>query len=145
MDRPKYEIIDEEEIIQTIEKLCKEHEEIQLVYLYGSYAQGYQTEYSDIDIGVILDKNFEKKGLYSIELGIEIEKLLEKKVYIDLRILNNATPRFLFNVLKNGKNIFARSQRFFHEFEIRVLYDYQDIKPMLDYYDKLSISEVLDD
>jgi len=62
-------------------------------------------------------------------------------VKLDLRILNEATPRFLFNVLKEGILLYCKNIH--SEYEIRVISKYVDIKPMLDYFDRLSIEEVL--
>jgi len=143
MKRPKYRIIQIEDLKRVIRDLFKNYEEIQLAYLYGSYAKGVQTEFSDIDIGVILKTDFKEPPLYYAELSLKIEKNFNYKINIDLRILNNATPRFLFQVIKNNKILFVKNKSFMHEFELKILYMYQEIKPMLDMYDKITIMEVL--
>jgi len=145
MKRPKYQIIQIKDLKKVIRDLFKNYEEIQLAYLYGSYAKGIQTEFSDIDIGVILKTDFKETPLYFAELSINIEKCFDYKINVDLRILNNATPRFLFQVIKNGKILFVKNKTFMHEFELKVLYLYQEIKPMLDMYDKITIMKVLND
>ena len=143
MKRPKYRIIQIEDLKRVVRDLFKNYEEIQLAYLYGSYAKGVQTEFSDIDIGVILKSGFKEPPLYFAELSLNVEKCFNYKINVDLRILNNATPRFLFQVIKNSKILFIKNKKFMHEFELKVLYTYQEIKPMLDMYDKISIMEVL--
>ena len=145
MKRPKYQVIIIEELERVVLDLFKNYEEIQLAYLYGSYAKGYQTEFSDIDIGIILINDFKEPPLYFVELSTNIERCFDFNINVDLRILNAATPRFLFQVIKNGKIIFVRNRTFMHEFEMKVLYMYQEIKPMLDMYDKISIMEVSND
>ncbi len=144
MNKPKYQIIQIEDLRRIARDLFINHEEIQLAYLYGSYAKGIQTEYSDIDIGVILKEGFKESPLYFADLSLNIEKCFNYKINVDLRIINNATPRFLFHVIKNGKILFEKNSTFTHEFELKVLSMYQEIKPMLDMYDKISIMEVLD-
>lgn len=143
MKRPKYQLIQIKDLKRVIRDLFKNYEEIQLAYLYGSYAKGVQTEFSDIDIGVILKTDFKETPLYFAELSLNIEKCFNYKINVDLRILNNATPRFLFQVIKNSKILFVKNKIFMYEFELKVLYMYQEIKPMLDLYDKISIIEVL--
>ncbi|MHA1292082.1 MAG: type VII toxin-antitoxin system MntA family adenylyltransferase antitoxin [Promethearchaeota archaeon] len=145
MKRPKYKIIKVKELERVVKELFKNHEEIQLAYLYGSYAKGVQTEFSDIDIGIIIKKDFKETPLYFAKLSLDIEKHFNYKINVDLRILNNAKPRFLFQIIKSSKVLFVRDKTFLYEFELKVLYQYQDIKPMLDMYDKISIMEILSD
>jgi len=143
MERVKHEIISLDELERTISNIFKKHNEILLCYLYGSYILDRKTRYSDIDIGIFLDKAFKKSYLYQVELSLEIEKEFNNKVEIDLSILNEATPRFLYNVIKSGRNIYKKEEKIQHEFEIRILYYYLDIKPMLDMYDKITVMEAL--
>ena len=143
MERPKYKIISIRKLKRVLNAIFKDLKEIKLAYLYGSYALGYQTEFSDIDIGILLNENFNPNYLYTIELSLKIEIMFDYRINIDLRILNGAPPRFLFEVIKNGIIIFMRDKDFFHEFEIKVLSEYQDIKPMLKFYDRITISEAL--
>jgi len=145
MKRPKYKIIQIKDLKRVIEDLFKNYGEIQLAYLYGSYAKGNQTEFSDIDIGIVIKENFKASPLYFAELSSTIEKQFNYKINIDLRILNNATPRFLFQVINNNILLFVKNRRFMHEFELKVLSTYQEIKPMLDMYDKIYIMEALKD
>ena len=99
-------------------------------------------EFSDIDIGIVLAESFKESAFYFAELSVKIEKALNFQINIDLRILNEATPRFLFQVIKNNKILYCKNKTFMHEFELKVMYEYQDIKPMLDMYDKISVTEV---
>jgi predicted nucleotidyltransferase len=145
MKRPKYRIIQIEDLKNFIGDLLKNYEEIQIVYLYGSYAKGNQIEFSDIDIGIITKENFQESPLYFPELSSAIEKKFNYKINVDLRRLNNAKPRFLFQVLNNSIILFVKNRRFLHEFELKVLSMYQENKPMLEMYDKIYIMEVLND
>ena len=99
MKRLKYSIIKIKDLKKVAQEFFKNYEEIQLAYLYGSYAKGNQTEFSDIDIGIIIDDKFKESPLYFAELSSDIEKRFNFKINVDLRILNKATPRFLFQVL----------------------------------------------
>ena len=95
MERVNHKIISRDELEQAINTISKNHDEILLCYLYGSYVLGNKTEFSDIDIGIFLDNTFKKHYLYQVELSLEIEEEFDNKIEIDLCILNEGTPRFL--------------------------------------------------
>ena len=59
MERAKHEIINIDELERAINNIFKNHDEILLCYLYGSYVSGSRTEFSDIDIGIFFFKNSE--------------------------------------------------------------------------------------
>ena len=143
MKRPIYKIISIQELKQVANDIFAQNDEIQLAYLYGSYARGIQKEFSDIDIGVLLKEDFKEPPLYFAELSLKIEKYFKHEINVDLRIINNGTPRFLFGLIMNSKILFVRNKTIMHEFELNVIYMYQDIKPMLDKYDRISILEAL--
>ena len=143
MKRPTYKIISIQELKQVANKVFPHYDEIQLAYLYGSYAKGVQTEFSDVDVGVLLKEDFKEPPLYFAELSLELEKYFKHEINVDLRIINNGTPRYLFGLIMNSKILFVRDKTLMHEFELKIMYNYQDIKPMLDKYDRISILKVL--
>jgi len=145
MERERHRIISIAELERIIDIVFNNREEILLCYLYGSYVLGNRTEFSDIDLGILLDSTFKKDYLFLVDLSLEIEKEFGNKIEVDLCILNNATPRFLYNIIKNGRIIHSKDDTVQHEFEIRILYDYLEIKPILDMYDKMTIMDVLKD
>jgi predicted nucleotidyltransferase len=142
MKRPQYEIIPIEKLEQRLNQIFHNHNEILIAYLYCSYSQGNNTKFSDIDIGVVLEDSFQEKPLYFASLAYEVKKSFDEVINIDLRVLNNQPPRFLFQVLKNGKLIYFKDKNFKDEFEIKVITKYLDIKPMLNYFDNLFLKEV---
>lgn len=145
MERERHRIISIAELERIINIVFNNREEVLLCYLYGSYVLGNKSEFSDIDLGILLDSTFKKDYLYLVDLSLEIEKEFGNKIEVDLCILNDATPRFLYNIIKNGRNIHSKDDTTQHEFEIRILYDYLEIKPILDMYDKMTIMDVLKD
>lgn len=145
MEPERHRIISITELESIINIVFNNRDEVLLCYLYGSYVSSNKSEYSDIDLGILLDVTFKKHYLYQVDLSLEIEKEFGNKIEIDLHILNNATPRFLYNVIKNGNLIHSKNETLQHEFEIRVLYDYLEIKPLLDMYDKMTVMDVLKD
>jgi predicted nucleotidyltransferase len=145
MKRPKYDVIPIEKLKSVVEDLFSQYDQIQIAYLYGSYAKGNQTEFSDIDIGIVLEREFKETSLYFAKLASKIEKTFNYKINIDLVILNNATPRFLYQVIKNRKVFYFKDETFKDEFELKVLNSYFDIKPLLDKFDNIYVKEVLGD
>ena len=145
MKREEFKIISTKELVRIVNKVLSNHHEVILSYLFGSYVLGNKNEFSDIDIGILLDREFKRPHLYQVDLSLEIEKEFDNKIEIDLCILNNATPRFLYNVIKNGYIVYSKDDTIQHEFEIRILYEYLDIKPILDMHDNLTIMDVLED
>ena len=145
MKRPKYRVISIRELKRVVNEVLKQYDEIQIAYLYGSYAQNYQTEFSDVDIGVVLKKEFIPRPLFFAELASKIEKEFNYSINIDLRIINNATPRFKFQIIKNGIILYSKEETFKDEYVIEIINQYLDIKPMLDMFDNIYIREVLGD
>jgi len=86
-------------------KIClyfRDRDEVIAVYLFGSYAQGKEKKWSDIDIGVLLRPHNrqtmqKKRTQYLTELG----RVLRKDIHIV--ILNTAGEELLKQVFAKGK------------------------------------------
>ena len=95
---------------EKITAYFKHKKEVIAVYLFGSFAQGRDRDLSDIDIGVLLDRNHrdffnERRNDYIIELG----RLMRKD--IDPVILNSASEELLRQVFSKGKCILIKDSR----------------------------------
>ena len=82
--------------------------EVVAVYLFGSYAQGRQKEQSDIDLGILLDRDVlpgenDLRATYLIDLA----RILRKDFHIV--IMNSAGEGILAQIFKHGKCIFQRN------------------------------------
>lgn len=92
--------------IETIQKkvtdICSKHK-ISFCYLFGSYAKGYATERSDVDLLVDIDIT----GLDFFGLIEEFRESLHKKV--DLLRLEDLRENkdLLLNILKDGVKIYG--------------------------------------
>ncbi len=116
---------------ETLQKVFSPRGEIAFAYLFGSQAQGREGPLSDIDIAVYLEKPEQvKSGTfgYRAELSQILERRLGKRV--DVVILNHATLLLSFQVLKNGRLIFCRSEKLRFLFHYRVQREYLDIQPL---------------
>jgi len=67
--------------------------------------------------------------------GIKIEQNLSEKRWVDVRLLNSSTLRFISQVLRYGKLLHSRDERKRIEFETSSLARYYDFKPHLEMYD----------
>lgn len=123
--------------MENIIKVLAEESDILFAFLFGSYAKGTQDEKSDIDIAVYLkdESLLEKVPLYPSRLAIKIEKVLDKKKTVDVRILNGSTLRFRSQVLRFGKLLHSKDEKKRIEFETSSLLQYYDFKPHLEMYD----------
>lgn len=112
-----------------------------IVYLYGSVVGGYESQFSDIDIGVVFTepKVLENSlKLYSQLYEIFNEAIKPKKE-IDLVFLQQTSLGLQFNVINEGKVIYEISGEFRADYEERVLNEYLDFKPVIDYFNKVAV------
>lgn len=121
-----------QDIPSLIEKLRIDGD-IVAVYLFGSFAEGKQTSVSDIDLAVLLDRDF-PPGLYfekKLALLTIITSLL-KTDEVDLVILNQAPPVLSYRIFSKGRLLFekedGKSQRV--SFQARTYDRYFDFKPI---------------
>jgi len=123
--------------VENIIKVLSEESDILFAFLFGSYAKGTQDEKSDIDIAVYLkdESILERVPLYPSRLAIKIERALDKKKTVDVRILNGSTLRFRSQVLRFGKLLHSKDEKKRIEFETSSLLQYYDFKPHLEKYD----------
>lgn len=122
---------------RNFEKSIRDHEEISIAYLYGSTAKDTIHKDSDIDIGLLLNKEFESDPLYTVKIAREIEKEVGSDREVDVRILNDKPITFQHQVLKNGRRIFSRDEKTRIKFETRVYDRYLDYKPFFEQYNKI--------
>lgn len=104
-------------------KITKKHK-LKLVIIFGSFASGKNRKDSDLDLGVISEKeiSFEKQ----IVLTNELSQIFKKN--IDLSVLNRANPLLLFEASRNAILLYG-SQKDFFEFRLRAFHAYNDYQP----------------
>lgn len=125
---------------KTIE-ILRNHGEVLVAYLYGSFTRKEANEKSDMDIGLLLKDNFKPDPLYEAKLSIEFDKNLG--VETEIRILNNREITFLHQVLKYGVLLFSRNERERIRFETDTYSRYLDFKPFYEGYNKIRQGRLL--
>ncbi|MEX2722367.1 MAG: nucleotidyltransferase domain-containing protein [Candidatus Freyarchaeota archaeon] len=131
------------DISSIIAEVLAAHEEIVTAYIYGSIVKGYADEASDIDVGLVLRKGFEPDPLYPARLANELEKKLNLKHEVDVRVLNGQSTRFVYQVIKEGKVVFCRNEEERVEFETSITESYLDFKPIYEEYDRIRRQRII--
>jgi len=124
-------ITDINSILPQVVEYFHNKKEVVVVYLFGSYADGKQHKKSDIDLAVFL-RNGEKR---SDDYIFDLQRII-KGVEFDIKILNESSTFFQFQVLKKGRKIYCSDEIARIRYEVKVMGEYQDFKPYLDYYNK---------
>ena len=123
-------------LAERIAGVLRPHKEIVVSYLYGSAAKGYEGKRSDVDVGLLLRRDFEAGALYQSRIAGEIKERCGFDQEIDVRILNEGSYRFLHQVIKEGVVILCRDEGEKIEFETSVTDRYIDFKPFYEQYDR---------
>lgn len=119
-----------EEVLQTF---FRNHKEVILAYLFGSFVNRKNGRFHDIDIGVLLDPEAEevldRETPYGYQsfLSTEIAHKLKYDL-VDVVILNHASPLLLHRIIRTGKLIFCRSESQRMRFEVSSLKRFSDTK-----------------
>ncbi len=128
-----------EKIIKEFRNILSDRKEIIASYLYGSVL--FRKNFEDIDVGLLIDDRFNLELMYEAKLAEKLEKRFKNTFnnskFVDVRILNGRSLRFLFSVLKNSKLIHSRNDITRIEFEARVMKEFIDIKPHFEIYDTM--------
>ncbi|WP_207669239.1 type VII toxin-antitoxin system MntA family adenylyltransferase antitoxin [Fonticella tunisiensis] len=98
---------------------------IKLLYIFGSYAKGENTQGSDVDIAVLLEHNYNPLDKINI-LGDLIDIL--KRDDIDLVILNSSNSVLSYRVIKYEKVVYQESEETKVLFKCKVLKKYMDME-----------------
>lgn len=119
---------------KAIEKICKDHPEIKLVYLFGSQARKKTGPLSDHDFAFYLEEvDPEKRFETKLDLYGKIGKIL-KTDKIDIVILNDIhAPELKYNIIKEGKLLYEQ-EPYKLLLEPRILNEYFDFHHTLKKY-----------
>ena len=94
-----------------------------LVFLFGSFAKGFATDKSDIDLAIMFENS---PDFYEVSnLKDQLSSHLGREV--DILTLNTASPRIRLQVLKYGLLI-KKEDKIYNDFFVRTLNEYRDLK-----------------
>lgn len=123
---------DIESLLPALINDLAQDQDVEVVYLFGSYSRGEQRILSDIDIAILL-KPGTSSYYFSKKLSLlgRISSILKTDA-VDLIILNEAPPVLRYHVLRGGKGLFVRDERILQEFREKAVLEYLDLRPLLD-------------
>jgi len=122
----------EKKLIKQLKNVFAGYEIVQVVYLFGSYASNQENKFSDLDLGILLQENYNKM----IKLDILTRLTEQDFTDIDLIILNNVSPLIQYEVVKNNKIIYKKKNFDTSEFFSLIVRKYLDFRPYLDIHRK---------
>ena len=112
---------------------------ISIVYLFGSSATGRKTRLSDVDIGVVLKvypHDTDTRAIYDASYRLFSAVYPDSKV--DIVFLQAAPLSLQYSAIKEGKIIFEENPGLTCGYENRVINEYLDFRPILDFFDKVA-------
>jgi uncharacterized protein len=122
----KYNDLQINNLINTLNETVQADERILFAYLHGSVAE--KRDYRDIDLAIYL-KELPKKDMFDIEMELE-EKLQAKIAFpVDLKVLNLAPAHFRYMAIKKGIKLYIRDDSKRTAFEMHTLQEYFDFLP----------------
>ena len=114
--------------------------QVLFAYLYGSYATGEVHPFSDLDIGVYVEKMSLREYLnLELDLSLEIDKGLSHNVSSEVRIIGILPLVVQGEIITNGILIYSRNEIARVDFETSVRKAYFDFLPTLRQYQKIYI------
>ena len=116
--------MDASEIRAKVKPIAAGHLSVRLLYLFGSMARGDVHTGSDVDLAVLF-------GASTLEVFRELWADLHAALgplSFDLVVLNDADPVLAFDVIREGKPLFYRTDDDINDFETRAWHRYQDTR-----------------
>ncbi len=119
----------QEKIIMDIRSSLSDWDFICTGYLFGSFLRS--DTWHDIDLALYLFSNpdpFERYKLIN-RIGQAVEKTINPRIHVDVRIMNRAPVSFVYEVLSTGLLLISNDDEKTAEFEADILIRYLDIQP----------------
>jgi predicted nucleotidyltransferase len=113
---------------------------VAIIYLFGSKATGRASRLSDIDIGIVLKtpaSESDPRTLYHMLYQLFSEVYPRSK--LDIVFLHAAPLSLQYAAIKEGKIIFEEDPKFTADYENRVINQFLDFKPVLDFFDRVTM------
>ncbi|MBN1444091.1 MAG: nucleotidyltransferase domain-containing protein [Planctomycetes bacterium] len=114
--------------------VCRAHP-IVLLYIHGAHAQGRQGPLSDIDIAILLDAGAGDDHRVYLEILSSLQSATGRED-VDLAVLNRTGPALKARVIRQGRLVYARSERERVDFESRTTLEALDFEHYSRIYDE---------
>jgi|Deesub1362A_J573_1020465.scaffolds.fasta_scaffold03532_5 predicted nucleotidyltransferase len=114
-----------DDILEKISNVLRQDDLVEFAVLFGSFAEGKETPFSDVDIGVYVSRPMTL--LHLGWLTTELEKVLKKIVdVVELNTALEKNPLFAYKVIAAGELIFSKNPEAFVDFKTRAILQYLD-------------------
>ncbi len=111
-------------ITGTLETFFSSCDDIVFVFLFGSFVKGNVTPFSDLDLAVFFSNDYDFYRLS--DLKDKLSGILN--IAVDIVVLNRASPIIKMQALKKGILLINKNPRLYHEFFVRTINEYDDLK-----------------
>jgi predicted nucleotidyltransferase len=108
---------------KNLEEFSVQQENFLLLFLFGSFARGFSTDESDVDVAIMFRKVPDFFGLN--DLKDQLSRCAGKEV--DILTLNTASPIIKMQVLRYGLLV-KKDKRAYNDFFVSTLREYHDLK-----------------
>ncbi|NVM21530.1 MAG: nucleotidyltransferase domain-containing protein [Desulfobacterales bacterium] len=120
-----------------VEKVSRD-EEVLALYAFGSLAKGMLKPLSDLDFGVLVSMELERRQRFDKHLElIGMFNDTFRTDEVDLVLMNDAPMRFSYNIISKGKLLFCRDRHPLIDFCARTIKLYLDFRFFRDNFDKV--------
>ena len=130
-----------DDLFEKAARLLADDPRILALWGFGSRARGTHGPRSDVDLAVLLDAA--PTLMEKLRLRADVVDDLGRDD-VDLVVLNQAAPLLRYEVLKDGRRLFARDEEAADAFELRALREYLDTRHLRAVQRRLA-REALDD
>ncbi len=115
-------------LIEKIKKYFALEQPVIAVYLFGSISKGKTKETSDIDLGLLMEENFDflEHFDYKLRLIKDLEEITSRRV--DVIFINKVDPILQYHIRKYGEIIFERDKGKRIEYEVLARKRYFDFQ-----------------
>lgn len=112
------------------------------VYLFGSHAEGRAHRESDIDVGILLDREVVRTQKARFDLGLRLGSELGAALSVegvDVVVLNDAPSLFGRRIVTEGKRLYCRDLEADHAYVRDIQLRAADLQPFLERMRKIKI------
>jgi predicted nucleotidyltransferase len=123
------------ELKQKLKKL-----EVSILYLFGSRAAGRGSGLSDVDIGVVLrDPPLERDSRDQYHALYTLFSEIFPASRLDIVFLQTAPLSLQYVAIKEGKILYEEDPKARADYEHLVINQYIDFRPILDFFDRVTM------
>ncbi len=124
-------IRDKDEVISALKAYFQHKADvfnIDMAFLYGSWASGRPKDESDIDIAVIFNQEMTEEKIFEIitNISLELTDIFKKEsnvLYIDMEL---SKPMLYYNAIVHGIPVYIRDFTRFVDIKSRAIYQMED-------------------